>query len=40
VEAQVSPRVSERPHGCTLPNAFIVADIARFRVAPKNSPPA
>jgi len=40
VEAQVSARVSEAPHGCTLPNAFVVADTARFRVAPKNSPPA
>jgi len=40
VEAQLSARVNEAPQGSTRPNAFIVADTARFRVAPKNSPPA
>ncbi len=40
VDAPASAHVCAMPHGVAVAHEFIVTDPARFRVAPKNSPPA
>jgi hypothetical protein len=36
----LSAPLGEAPHGVTRGDAFVAADTSRFRLAPKNSPPA
>jgi hypothetical protein len=40
VEARVFTHLDEAPEDFTLSNVAVVAGVSRFRVAPKNSPPA